>query len=77
MKIARAHSLSGLRVPQVQIPTPSREEFDSVVRELKSTIDQHTSDLRVQFERIAQMQAELDHLRMASERPARRKKSPP
>jgi len=32
------------------------------------------SELRVQFERIAQMQAELDSLRMAAERPSRKKK---
>ena len=52
--------------------TVSRMEFESVVRELKATLDQHASDLHVQFERIAQMQAELDLLRMASE-PSSRK----
>jgi hypothetical protein len=50
--------------------TLSREEFDAVVRELKDA-------LKIQFERIAQMQAELDVLRMASERRSSRKKSAP
>jgi hypothetical protein len=51
--------------------TVSRMEFESVVRELQATLDQHASE-HVQFERSAQMQAELDLLRMASE-PSSRK----
>jgi hypothetical protein len=57
--------------------TVSRDEFETVVRELRDALAQHTADLKVQFERIAQMQAELDSLRMASARASRKKKSPP
>jgi hypothetical protein len=58
----------------------TREEFDAAltsVRELSETVAQITADLKIQFERIAQMQAELDSLRMASERASRKKKSAP
>jgi hypothetical protein len=55
--------------------TVSQEEFDAVVRELKEAVAQHAADLKIQFERIAQMQAELDSLRMASERRSARRKS--
>ena len=57
--------------------TVSRDEFENVVRELRETLAQHTADLKVQFERIAQMQAELDSMRMASERKSRKKKTIP
>lgn len=55
--------------------TVSRDEFESVVRELRDAVAQNAADLRIQFERIAQMQAELDSLRMAAERRSRKKKS--
>jgi hypothetical protein len=55
--------------------TIPREEFDTVVRELRDAVAQNAADLKIQFERIAQMQAELDSLRMASERASRKKKS--
>jgi hypothetical protein len=55
--------------------TVSRAEFDTVVRELQEAVAQHAADLKIQFERIAQMQAELDSLRMASERRTARRKS--
>jgi len=57
--------------------TVMREEFDAALRELKETVDQHTADLKTQFERIAQVQAELDSLRMASQRRSRKRKSTP
>jgi len=44
---------------------------------LKETVDQHTADLKIQFERIAQMQAELDSLRVASQGRSRKRKSTP
>jgi hypothetical protein len=55
--------------------TIPREEFDTVVRELRDAVAQNAADLKIQFERIAQMQAELDSLRMAAERRSRKKKS--
>jgi hypothetical protein len=57
--------------------TVPREEFDTVVRELRDAAEQNAADLKIQFERIAQLQAELDCLRMASERRSSRKKSAP
>ena len=57
--------------------TVTRDEFDAALRELKATVDQNTADLKIQFERIAQMQAELDSFRIASERRSRKKKSTP
>jgi hypothetical protein len=61
--------------------TVTREEFDAAltsVRELTETVAQITADLKIQFERIAQMQAELDSLRIAAERrQSRKKKSAP
>lgn len=60
--------------------TITREEFDAVVTslgELKDAVAQNATDLKIQFERIAQMQAELDSYRFASEkRPTRKKSSP-
>jgi hypothetical protein len=53
--------------------TVPREEFDAVVRELREAVAQHTADLKVQFERIAQMQAELDSNRLALEKRSKRK----
>lgn len=55
--------------------TIPREEFDTVVRELRDAVAQNAADLKIQFERIAQMQAELDSFRMAAERRQSRKKS--
>jgi hypothetical protein len=55
--------------------TLSREEFETLVRELRDAVERHTAELKIQFERIAQMQAELDSLRMTIERRASRKKS--
>ena len=55
--------------------TVSRDEFDSVVNELRDAVAQIKADLKIQFERIAQMQAELDSLRMASAQSSRKKKS--
>jgi hypothetical protein len=57
--------------------TVTREEFDAALREWKETVDQHTADLKIQFERIAQMQAELDSLRIASQGRSRKRKSTP
>jgi hypothetical protein len=57
--------------------TVPREEFDTVVRELRDAVAQNRADLKIQCERIAQMQAELDSLRMAAERRSSRKKSVP
>jgi hypothetical protein len=54
--------------------TVPREEFDTVVRELRDAVAQNRADLKIQCERIAQMQAELDSLRMAAERRSSRKK---
>ena len=51
--------------------TVSRDEFEKVVR----AVEQNAADLKTQFERIAQMQAELDSLRMKSERASRKKKA--
>jgi hypothetical protein len=55
--------------------TLSRDEFEKVVGELRDAVAQHGADLKIQFERIAQMQAELDTLRIASQRRSRKKKS--
>jgi hypothetical protein len=57
--------------------TVPRDEFENVVRDLRNAVEQNTADLKIQFERIAQIQAELDSLRMASERASRKKKSTP
>jgi hypothetical protein len=57
--------------------TISREDFDAAVRQLEEAVAQNTADLRIQFERIAQMQAELDVLRKASERRSRKKSTSP
>ena len=47
-------------------------------RQLKDAVAQNTADLAIQFQRIAQMQAELDVLRSAlPEKGSARKKSPP
>ena len=54
-----------------------REDLEAVVRELKDAVAQNADDLKIQFERIAQIQAEVDSLRMASEKRSRRKKSAP
>ena len=58
--------------------TPAiHEDLEAIVRELKDVVAQNTADLKIQFERIAQIQAGLDFLRLASERRSRRKKSAP
>jgi hypothetical protein len=54
--------------------TVLREEFDAVVRELRDAVAQHTADLKIQFERIAQMQAEFDSHRLT--RSTRKKATP-
>ena len=55
--------------------TIPREEIDEVIRRLGDAVAQNTADLRIQFERIAQIQAELDALRKPSARRSSRKKS--
>ncbi len=58
----------------------TREQFDAALeslRELQETVERNTADLKIQFERIAQIQAELDANRLATEKRARRKKSAP
>ena len=57
--------------------TISRDEFDNVVRELRDAVAKNAADLKIQIERIAQLQAELDLSRRSSERRASRKKSAP
>jgi len=48
------------------------------LRELKDAVAQNTADLAIQFQRIAQIQAELDVLRSGlQEKGSARKKSPP
>jgi hypothetical protein len=60
--------------------TVTREELDAVLaslRELKDAVTQNSVDLKIQFERISQMQAEVDSLRIAFEKRSSRKKSMP
>jgi hypothetical protein len=60
--------------------TVTREEFDAALtnlRELEQVVAQNTADLKVQFERIAQLQLELDRNRLASEERSGKKKSTP
>lgn len=53
-------------------------EMESAIRELKDAVARNTADLATQFQRIAQMQAELDVIRAASGgNGSRRKKSVP
>jgi hypothetical protein len=54
------------------------EHLEAVVRELKDAVDKNTADLTIQFERIAQLQAEVDLLRVGSTgKTSRRKKAAP
>jgi hypothetical protein len=54
-----------------------REDLETAVRELKDAAAQNTANPKIQFERIAQIQAEVDALRLGSDRRSRRKKSVP
>jgi hypothetical protein len=59
--------------------TISREEFEGALASLRVLTDavaQHTLELKIQFERIAQIQAELDSSRGGSQKRSRQKKSP-
>jgi hypothetical protein len=47
--------------PRVSDPVVTRAEFDEVRRAL----DECNRSLKIQFQRIAQMQVELDHIRTA------------
>jgi len=60
--------------------TIRREEFDAALaslRELRDAVAQNAADLKIQFERIAQMQAQLDSDRRSDEKRPPRKKSTP
>jgi hypothetical protein len=48
----------------------TRAEFD----EMRRTVDECNRTLKIQFQRIAQMQAELDHIRTAETQARTRKK---
>ncbi|MDO8794272.1 MAG: hypothetical protein Q7J25_06605 [Vicinamibacterales bacterium] len=59
-------------------PVTHEDAVLASLRQLKDAVAQNTADLAIQFQRIAQMQAELDVLRSAlPEKGSARKKSPP
>jgi hypothetical protein len=46
--------------------TATSDHLAAIVGDLKELVERNTADLKVQFERIAQLQAEVDVLRAAS-----------
>jgi hypothetical protein len=60
--------------------TITREDLDAILsglRELKDAVAQNTADLKIQFARIAQIQADVDSLRIGSAKRSLRRKSAP
>ena len=75
---ARILKALGLRRPALDRRDVTRAEFNhlvALVKERGDVVDKLTKDLEIQLRRIAQMQLELDEVRLAGQR-SKRTQSP-